>query len=144
MLTPTRAKFMELWGARVGDDAARVKLRSVRYQAWAALSMFVWCPCLVAGLRLHLIPLLVVGGAALCANAVLLVLMVAKRQEAMTVAGRCLGMTIRWVGPTCWPPLSQQAYETWCRRNGLTPYAANTRKDNGGTTKAMRKDAVRG
>jgi hypothetical protein len=121
-LTPTKPKFLELWGPRVGDDAARIKYQSAQCQWWASLSSIVWFTSLAVGGGLHVRALVIVGAVTLCACAVLIGLSLARLHEAKTVAGRCLWMTLRG-----WPPLEADAYETWCCRHKLTPYAANAR-----------------
>jgi hypothetical protein len=41
-------------------------------------------------------------------------------------ASKCLGIKITWKAESC-PPDSSPAYEEWCAKNGLTPYAASER-----------------
>jgi len=114
------ARYMKARVPRIGEEAAQVSWRAEEYQFWAWLSMLVWFPCLVLGIRYELVALDVVGVAILCTGVVLLVARVVARHRAMVVAGRYLGLKISiWGVPL--PPSSDYQYAKWCAKYGVTP-----------------------
>lgn len=116
-------KFLSVWEPRIGNEAARLRWRgSVLLLRGYALN-FIWIPCVIAGAKIPSTALVVVGVIAGCTEAGHLVLGSLKLRAANKVAGRLLGIKLgfRHVNP---PPRSRERYEEWCRRRGVTPYAA--------------------
>lgn len=124
MLT-TREKFVDFWAPRIGDEAAGLRWRSAVLNLWAYLLNLVWIPCVIAGAKIPLVPLLAVGLLTAIAAVTLLVFGSLQLRAANKAAGRVLGLKLGF-GHISPPPRTRDRYEQWCRQHGVTPYAAGS------------------
>jgi hypothetical protein len=118
-------EFVSQWAPKIGEDAASLRWRASVLLIRCYLLNFFWIPCVIAGAKIPSTPLLILGVLLAITTVFHLVLAGAKLREANKAAGRLLGLRLgfRHVAP---PPREAKHYEDWCRRHGVTPYAAQT------------------
>ena len=115
--------FVGQWAPKIGDEAARLRWRGTVLLLRSYLLNFVWIPCVIAGAKIPSTPVLIVGVVVAVTAGVHIVLGGAKLRAANRVPGRLLGLRLGF-GHVASPPRERNHYEDWCRRNGITPYAA--------------------
>jgi hypothetical protein len=120
-----KAKFVRFWGPRIGDEAAAMRWSWANTLRLAYLLNFVSIPCLFLGVRAHITFLVVTGVAIYVGEGALLVLGALRLKASNTVASNALGIRIG-LGATPGPPRPAAAYERWCKKYDITPYAAKS------------------
>jgi hypothetical protein len=120
----SKAKFVGFWGPRLGDEAAAMRWSWANTLRLAYLLNFVSIPCFFVGVRAHIALLVIAGVAIYTGQGALLVLGGIRLKASNRAASNALGTRIGF-GATPGPPRPAAAYESWCVKYNITPYAAN-------------------
>jgi hypothetical protein len=120
----SKAKFVGFWGPRIGDEAAAMRWSWANTLRLAYLLNFVSIPCFFVGVWAFATFLVVLGVAIYLGQGALLVLGAVRLKASNRIARDALGMRIG-LGATPGPPRPDAAYERWCKKHNITPYAAN-------------------
>jgi hypothetical protein len=118
-----KTRFIEPYAQKWGDEAAeyRWRIRSNAILLGVPAFVLLWCALLLpvgVGVKVALLAVFFVLGASLFVS----VLVFGRRMN--RAASKTLGMTVGWKLDNS-PPSKSPAYEEWCTKNGLTPYAAS-------------------
>lgn len=111
------------WAPKIGEEAARIRWRSSLLLLIAYLSNLVWIPLVIAGLKVHSAAPVAVGIAVAVGGAVLIVVSSLKLRVANKLTSELLGLRVG-LGHVAPPPREREHYEAWCRKYGVTPFAA--------------------
>jgi len=121
-MSDRKAALMQQMAPKWGDEAAEYRWKMRRIQlAGLPLAIVVVCALLLRSSTALAWALL--GLFCVCAVP-LAVLMLVYVRRMNRAASRTLGVKVNWKAEHS-PPQKSPAYEEWCTKNGLTPYAAS-------------------